>query len=326
MRHLLVLTIAAMLAACGSDVAPKTGGPVAINSGNSGNNTVDGGSANNVTNPDTGPDDVPDATMSSQDAPSIIDLVASPARLSEGDGTLVSAIVTDPQGTEDIVAGRLLDGQNQDLIGNFRNIGGGSFELEVTWDQLHGVRPIGFGPAGTQRAVTAEFIDNANERSTRSLTLSLDCEGESACDGECGLETCNGECLDPRFDYETAENCGECGNACGAGQSCSDSMCVDGGGLNGECFESADCIDAEAFCATEAEFGLPGGACLVTCGSSDGCPGSAECVNFEAPELPPISLCAIPCATGATCRPGWGCTELVTTEDTVVNVCAPTGL
>ncbi len=321
-RILFALASLALLAGCGSDATPKGKGAIDINNSSmsdAGTNNVD---PNNVSNPDMGPDTVPDATMSSQDAPTIIELGASPSRISEGQSTLVSAIVTDPQGVEDIVAGRLLDGQTSDLIGNFRSIGGGSFEIDVSWSLLDSFRPISFGPNGTQRSLTAEFIDNANERSTRSLSITLDCEGLSACEGTCGFETCNGACLDPFEDYFSDENCGGCGVSCRADQTCGNQGCeaLPESDVGGPCTSEADCDGS--LCATEAEFNVPGGYCAYLCSVGADCPGNSECIPFDTGQGD-FPLCATTCTSNADCRTDYLCLEYQNAAGVFVDVCSP---
>lgn len=306
---------------CGSDIEPK--GPVGTDvvTNNTANNTADGGQML----PDMS-ETVPDATMSSENAPTILELRVTPSTLRSGGTAVVSAVISDPQGPDDIAAGSLLDPQTQELIANFTQISGGSYEAEVTWDQLDLIRPINFGPAGGERAVTAEFIDFANERSTRSVTISLTCNGEPACDGQCGLERCDGGCVDPVTEYlNNDQNCGSCGNQCPSGELCDVSTCETAPPtpVGEPCTTDTGCSDDLICISTElAEINVPDGYCSIFCGSSADCGVGAECVEFDfGPD--PISLCGRSCQSMQDCRSGYTCRDLVSLDGGSASVCAP---
>jgi hypothetical protein len=125
-----------------------------------------------------------------------------------------TAVVTDPDGVDDVIGGSLLD-QSGAPYGAFATSGQeGAYEMTLTWDQIDTVAAIDFDPGpGASRTFTAEFFDASGKKATRSISLSLTCNGSSACDGQCGLARCTTECVW----LDSTENCGACGNDCGSG-------------------------------------------------------------------------------------------------------------
>jgi len=125
-----------------------------------------------------------------------------------------TAVVTDPDGVDDVIGGSLLD-QSGAPYGAFATSGQeGAYEMTLTWEQINTVSAIDFDPGpGASRTFTAEFFDASGKKATRSISLSLTCDGSSACDGDCGLARCTTACVWLGSD----QDCGACGNDCGSG-------------------------------------------------------------------------------------------------------------
>ncbi len=320
MKWIGLLLIAALGVACGDDVKSKGAGPISIN--NSSNNvstdagnvsTGDGGSSTD------GGGGVPDATMSSEDAPQIIEFTANPTTLNESGSSSLSLIVTDPQGSDDIAAVRLIEQSSGTSLGNFAQDGGGAYSTSVSWNDISSAVDITFDGSFSV-VLTAEAIDNAGERSTRSISLALACsEADSACGGTCGETFCGGECLSAQDLFGSNQNCGGCGNSCGGGDICSIDECLDPNVAAAPCTSDAQCGGQAMSCQTEAATGIPGGLCLIIC-SQDGCGPNSECVGITDGNGQQIPVCFPTCTTADDCREGWECQEL---DGTATMACFP---
>lgn len=310
MKRFSALIAILVVAGCGGDISPKGKSPgLSINAGT---NQGTGGDAG--AQPDSGPTDddggvnLPDGSMSSEDAPQIIELTASPTRITETTRTTLSAVVTDPQGSDDVVAVRLLEQSSSAALGNFAADGGGAYSISVSWNDLQNNIDIRFD--GSMSVIlTAEAIDSGGERSTRSLSLRLECsEAMSACGGTCGQTSCAGACVDEGDLAGDNDNCGACGNACSGRDICSGDECVDPVFATGACTSDSDCGGIAGSCGTEADSGVPGGICLILC-SRDGCGPGQECVGLQDRSGQTIPICFGTCTTNDDCRDSFECQD-----------------
>ena len=143
--------------------------------------------------------------------PRILIFNANVRELTEAGAVVLSAIVTDPDGIADLIGGVLEDPTGA-AYGAFVTAGEeGAYELTLTWAALHAVTPIEFAGT-TRRSVIAVFFDQAGNRTTSAIELTLHCRGagDAACDGRCAS-------------LDTAENCGACRALCG--DICRDGIC-----------------------------------------------------------------------------------------------------
>jgi hypothetical protein len=314
-----VLTI--VLAACGSDVAPKTGGPVSVNNQVTNNaSTSDAG----MTDPDGGMTGVPDATMSSEDAPEFLELGATPNRVTNAAPANISAIVTDPQGAGDIVAVRLIEQSTGQPLGNFQADGGGAYSFSLDWNTLNAIVDLTFD-VDLGLIVTAEAIDTAGERSTRSLELRVACDDNGpACNGTCGEQLCDGECATGEDFFFDPNNCGACGVVCPDGL-CEGGECVGALDVDAPCQTLSDCEDGASFCSDEATTGLSGGWCVYECFGSEDCGPQGECVRVavDPDGNQTVQLCVAPCSANGDCRQGWLCQPGPNIEGENLSFCTP---
>jgi hypothetical protein len=138
----------------------------------------------------------------------------------------------------------------------------------------------------------------------------------------CQPMECDGVCLDTCYD---AANCGDCGAACAAGETCDWGTCMACADLGltdcgGECAEldwsDAHCGDCATSCAageacvSGACVPGDGAGCLADCDASDGlvcCAGSDECIELRWDFLN-CGACGNACADGEFCDNGecWG--------------------
>ncbi len=190
--------------------------------------------------------------------PRILTFNANVRTLTEGGEVILSAVVTDPDGIGDLIGG-VLEDPGGASYGAFATAGEeGAYGLTLSWAALHAVRPIEFDGEAT-RSLVAAFFDQAGNRTTQVLELTLHCRdaGGSACDGACvsldsaahcgacravcddvcedrtcvcpeGLTRCGGACVDTAVD---PTHCGICDMACpgaeGGAPTCVDGRCAD---------------------------------------------------------------------------------------------------
>jgi hypothetical protein len=135
--------------------------------------------------------------------------------ITEGESVTFTAVVTDPDGIDDVIGGTLGDG-NGNYYGAFATSGQeGAYEMVVSWGQIDQVASINLAMgATTQRMFVAEFYDQGGHTTQKSVSVSLSC---------LAIAACNGKCMDLSQD---SENCGACGQACAGGVPCYKSHCA----------------------------------------------------------------------------------------------------
>ena len=199
--------------------APSSKGnnTVVVNNANNGNNVNNADGGNNVNNvSDVNVQDFP----INEDGPQFVDVSVSPPSMTEGGSVTVLAQVTDPQGFDDIGGGRVLDAADN-VYGNFTG-SGGSYSIDISWSDIEQYEEITFDDELVLTLI-AEFFDGTGNTNRRAFDIRLECGGETACDGQCGLEDCMGTCQEA-FTGEMA--CGACDNMCNTGQVCeNDTSC-----------------------------------------------------------------------------------------------------
>ncbi|MBX7079533.1 MAG: hypothetical protein K1X88_10130 [Nannocystaceae bacterium] len=136
------------------------------------------------------------------DAPVLRSLATDVDAITEGEQVHVTALVDDPQGTEDLIGGTL-ESDDGTTFGPFVATAPGSFTFALGWDALDAVAPIEL-PQGRDatRTVRARFVDAAGHEVVGEIPLSLHCGALAACDGHC-LDT-----------LENSDDCGGCGIVC----------------------------------------------------------------------------------------------------------------
>jgi hypothetical protein len=184
---------------------------------------------------DAGADGSNDASGDAQpdaSAPIILSFGTSSTSMTEGESVTFTAVVTDPNGIDDLIGGTLKSADGQATYGAFATgAQEGAYSLSLSWSQLHATTPINFDQELLLTFV-ASFFDQAGHQTTASATIRLHCAGDAACDGVC---------IDLKSD---AQNCGACGRLC-------DSPC-DQGRCNGRapCFPVTASTTCAAHCAT----------------------------------------------------------------------------
>ena len=124
--------------------------------------------------------------------------------MTEGESITITAVVSDPDGIDDVIGGTLRTPDGVSTYGAFQTTDQeGAYELQLTWDQVNRIEPINFD-ARSVLVVVAEFFDADGHRGAETLALELHCD-------DAGGSACSGECADVAYDRN---HCGSCGTAC----------------------------------------------------------------------------------------------------------------
>jgi hypothetical protein len=121
-------------------------------------------------------------------APTILMLSSNVTTLDESQQLIISAVVTDPDGVDDLIGGSLLDPTSGNAYGAFvTSAAEGSYQIILGWSAIDTVQPIDAPASGGQRRFIARFYDVAGHLAERELTITLRCSisGQSACGGDC---------------------------------------------------------------------------------------------------------------------------------------------
>ena len=204
----------------------------------------------------------------SEDAPVIVQFTSNQVDLDQNGTLLLSAIVTDPQGVDDVIGGTL-ESPNGALYASFATSASeGAYSATLTWPVIHQVEPLSFEES-RELILIAKFFDQAANAVTAEIRVTLRCadSDEDACDAQC-------------FNRQTdASHCGAC-----------DRMCADGGSCQGgecQCAEDEDCQPATlcraGICVPgcRADHDCPDAAFCSDGSCLDGCRGDASCAEDE---------------------------------------------
>jgi hypothetical protein len=171
-------------------------------------------------------------------APVIISLQTNVTKITAGESVLFTAVLTDPDGFDDIAGGTLSDQSGMIGFGPFVAAGQeGTFSISLSWGAMHQAEPIQFEEMDAMRVFRAEFFDQAANKVNKDVNLTLTCAEGSACDGVC-------------VDVMTEGNhCGACGMVCEGG--CDDGKCAP---KWGECVRFDEGFDTcDQICAASGE-------------------------------------------------------------------------
>jgi hypothetical protein len=218
-----------------------------------------------------------------------------------GDEVTISAVVTDPDGIEDLIGGVLLTKSGAQL-GAFQSAADeGAYSFLLTWKRLHEAEAIEFADSAVE-GVIADFYDAAGHHTSAEVSLNLYCDAGDRvgyvsggvcvpkCTGTAEAEPCSydnaccsGSCVDTSSD---ADHCGACNNKCsitGGSATCGGGYC------------QYDCPTTAPYAGS---FNVMHGiACLDADAGSPACLAPAAAgPNFCSP-----NLCETFCGTGATC-------------------------
>ena len=171
-------------------------------------------------------------------APVFLSLQTNVSKITAGESVIFTAVLTDPDGVDDIVGGTLSDESGVIGYGPFVAAGQeGTYSITLSWDAMHQAEAIQFEGMDLDRVFRAEFYDQAANKVGKDVNLTLTCAEGSACDGVC---------IDIMTD---ATHCGSCSGVCEGG--CDAGKCApkwEG------CFDMASRFDTcTAYCASVGE-------------------------------------------------------------------------
>ncbi len=153
----------------------------------------------------TGADDTGSAASTegpgnSPGAPKLLSFSVNSTSINELDSLVFSAVITDPDGIDDVIGGTLHSPEGGSY-GAFQTASSeGAYELTLSWQDLRTVEDIDVEGG---RTFVAEFFDQVGNSVTDSIQVELTCSGEN--------ELCEPGSCDP---VDVAEHCGSCTNDC----------------------------------------------------------------------------------------------------------------
>lgn len=169
--------------------------------------------------PDGGPSGT-DARGSTGDpsGPVILSFGTNVGAITQGESVVFTAVVTDPDGIDDLIGGALTSPDGATHYGAFQSTAQeGAYALVVSWDQLDQIDSISFNDH-EDRIFRAEFFDIAGHRAEHDTTIRLTCGGDLACLGDCwDASTCKLQSYTPQScddlcteaELTCVEECGE---------------------------------------------------------------------------------------------------------------------
>ncbi|MEZ4380385.1 MAG: hypothetical protein R3A79_03500 [Nannocystaceae bacterium] len=179
-----------------------------------------------------------ETTTSADGAPFFISFSTNVGQITEGESVVFTAVVSDPDGFDDIAGGTLFTQDGAFSYGPFVSAGQeGTYSITVSWADVDQVETIEFEDFSLDRVFRAEFFDMDGHKVSQDTTIALQCDGGGACDGSCK-------------DFQSDEaNCGACGKLCSGG--CGGGMCLP---IYGECIVEGDgFLTCDDFCQTAGE-------------------------------------------------------------------------
>jgi hypothetical protein len=192
------------------------------------------------------------------DGPQFLSFGTNVTTLYEQQSATFTAVLTDPDGVDDVIGGSLKDA-NGGVYGAFSTSGQeGSYEMTVYWDEINQIGSIDFDYGAAQaRGFIAEFWDAGGHISSTEITLDLACTS--------GYAGCNGTCYDTENDIY---NCGACGT------SCYDDLCT----VNPVCGQGS-CGGTPMDCSWMGDGECQTGSCNASTGSceADNAPNGTSC-------------------------------------------------
>ena len=237
-RHYLLLS--GFVAACGGGGDESTAATHDTTSvtGNMTASPDPGGVSATTGSSDTTPTSDPTTSTPAPGAPVFLSLKTNVSKITAGETVVFTAILTDPDGVDDIVGGELSDESGMIGYGPFVAAGQeGTYSITLSWDAMHQAEPIQFEGMDGMRVFRAEFYDQATHKVSKEVSVALTCAEGSACDGVC------------TDIMASAEHCGSCTKSCEGG--CDTGQCApkwEG------CFEMASRFDTcTAYCASLRE-------------------------------------------------------------------------
>ena len=236
--RLPLLFISGVLAACGGDdqaTETMTSMPATM-SPSAGTVTTGPGESDNSS--DMPPTSDTASTAPVAGAPVFLSLQTNVSKITAGESVIFTAVLTDPDGVDDIVGGTLSDVSGMIGYGPFVAAGQeGTYSVSLSWDAVNQAQAIQFEGMDLKQIFRAEFYDQAANKVHQDVELTLTCVEGSAC---------GGVCTDIMVD---ADHCGACGKVCEGG--CGEGQCAP---KWGECINASSGFDTcDLYCPSIGE-------------------------------------------------------------------------
>jgi len=135
--------------------------------------------------------------------PDILMFSTNVTHITEDQTVTFSAIVTDPDGIDDLIGGNLGD-PGGGTYGTFATTAQeGAYQMTLSWDDIGYVRPIQITGGLAQRSFEARFFDQAGNQATGAVAIDLVCPGQD------GATCPDNVCVDLAV---SQHHCGSCFN------------------------------------------------------------------------------------------------------------------
>lgn len=227
------LIVSGVLVGCGGDEQPNSTTTTTPTVGTS-SDTVTSGSGVAEESSDT----TPTTSAPAPGAPVFLSFQSNVSKITAGESVIFTAILTDPDGVNDIVGGALSDESGMIGYGPFVAAGQeGTYSISLSWDAVHQADPIEFEGMDLTRVFRAEFYDQGANKVSKDVNLVLTCVEKSACAGVCTDIMTN------------ADHCGACSSICEGG--CDAGKCAP---KWGECIQMNSGFDTcDTYCTSVQE-------------------------------------------------------------------------
>ena len=164
-------------------------------------------------------------TTAADGGPVFLSFSTNVGKITEGESVTFTALLTDPDGVDDIIGGSLLSENEKIDFGPLIAAGQpGTYSISLSWAQIHQSDPINFEDIESPRLFRARFFDQKGNKAVSDAGILLTCAGGSACLGACTDISLDGT------------NCGACGHSC-ASSGCQEGKCTPNLSV---CFEFED--------------------------------------------------------------------------------------
>ncbi len=132
----------------------------------------------------TGTDAPPGTGPTSPNAPRFLTFGTNVTSLTKDQSVTFTAVLTDPDGIDDLIGGSLVSLDEATQYGAFATTGQeGAYTMQLSWAAINQAAELTFHKT-TTRSYRAVFYDVAGHRVSKDVMLSMTCP-ENACDGNC---------------------------------------------------------------------------------------------------------------------------------------------
>lgn len=132
----------------------------------------------------TGTDAPPGTGPTSPNAPRFLTFGTNVTSLTEDQAVSFTAVLTGPDGIDDLIGGSLVSLDEATQYGAFATTGQeGAYTMQLSWAAINQAAELTFHKT-TTRSYRAVFYDVAGHRVSKDVMLSMTCP-ENACHGEC---------------------------------------------------------------------------------------------------------------------------------------------